>query len=179
VFVISAKGVDGKACIGEMGADSGPDIPMLLKISSFGEVAISLSKGVISTTGASFGTIRRMVPSGIFISFDSLHLFCLLGWFAVGGFAKAMLILAIASVCVASVGVSAPRRLKMERLRRLRLFEDECRAVGELPVSRSEAMIAVSIDSLRSALELGDDAYEQGCVQWSREKFKTVREIET
>lgn len=125
---------------------------MLLRISSFGEVAISLSNGVISTTGASLGTMRRMVPSGIFISFVRLHLFCLLFGPGVGGFAKAMLMLAIASVCVAGVGVSVPRRLKIERLRRLRLLDEEYIAVGELPASiGSDAMIAISKDSLHSA----------------------------
>lgn len=150
--MISASGIDEKVWTGVTGAESGPVMPMLLKISSFGEVAISLSRGVISITGASLGTMRRIVPSGIFISFDSLHLFCLFGCPAVGGFAKAMLMLAIASVCVAGVGVSGPRRLKMERLRRLRLLDVEYIAVGELPASkRSDAMIPVSKYRLHSA----------------------------
>jgi len=76
---MSAKGVGKKVWIGETGADSEPVIPMLLRISLFGEVAISLSKGVISTTGASLGTMRRIVPSGIFTSLDNLHLFCFPG----------------------------------------------------------------------------------------------------
>jgi hypothetical protein len=94
---MSARGVEGVRWIGEVGADSGKN-PMLRKISSFGDVAISLSSGVKFTFGASFGTARRIVPSGILASnpFDNLHLFALLGAAGVctvGGEVSAMLIL--------------------------------------------------------------------------------------
>jgi hypothetical protein len=94
---MSASGVEGVCRIGEVGADPAKN-PMLRKISSFGEVAISRSSGVKFTFGASFGTARRIVPSGILASkpFDNLHLRTLFGpagICAVGGEVRAMLIL--------------------------------------------------------------------------------------
>jgi hypothetical protein len=152
---MSAKGVDGVRWIGEVGADSGKN-PMFLKISSFGDVAISLSNGVRFTFGESLGTARRIVPSGILASkfFDSFHLFDLLGAtgaLVAGGDVNAMLILVKAKACVVGVGVSAPLRLKIERLRLFSPFVVDCTAVGELFDMISDAMASAGIRSLQSS----------------------------
>jgi len=59
-----------------VGSDVGGLRPMFLRISSFGEVAISLSREVILLLApGSLGTIRRIVPSTILASmvFPSFH----------------------------------------------------------------------------------------------------------
>jgi hypothetical protein len=144
MFVTSAKGLNGGCGRGEDGADSEWN-PIFLRISSFGDVAISLSNGVRVTLGESFGTARRMHPSGTLASkfFDNFHLFALPGAAAAveeGWEVRAMVILVSARACVAGTGVSEPRRLKIERLRRLIELTEGCKAVGEL---FSNAMIAL------------------------------------
>jgi len=64
-------------CEGEVGSEVGGVRPMFLRISSFGEVAISHSRAaiVLPLMTGSFGTIRRIVPSTAFTSvfFPSFH----------------------------------------------------------------------------------------------------------
>lgn len=128
MFVISVSGLEGPS-IGDVGADS-DDIPIALSISSLGEVAISLSNGVIEAFGASFGTARRIVPSGILTSTlpDSDHLLLLallieLDPFVGEGVPNAILFPDSTSACVVGIGVSVPLRLKIETLRLAKLLE--------------------------------------------------------
>jgi hypothetical protein len=105
---------------------------MLFKISSFGDVAISSSKGdrilaAAGTTGTeatSFGTILNIVPSGIFSTlFPILHFFVLGICPDEGVVADEAIANAVAAKgCVGGAGVSVPLRLNMERLRRLMPF---------------------------------------------------------
>lgn len=135
------------ACAGEVGSDVGGLRPMFLRISSFGEVAISLSREVIVLqliTGF-FGTIRRIVPSTAFTSvfFPSFHFLGLEGCANPvgigGGEVKAMLIVVATNAWVCGVGVSVPLRLNMETLRRLMPFGEGCSTVGDAVMSSSGA----------------------------------------
>lgn len=115
--------------MGDVGADSGVK-PIALKISSFGEVAISLSSGVIVLFGtwASLGTARSIVPVGSGTSTlpDSVHLLLLarpIELDPVGeGVPNTILFPDITNACVVCTGDSVPLRLNMETLR-LKLFE--------------------------------------------------------
>jgi hypothetical protein len=97
----STTGLDSTSSTGVAGSEGA--IPIFLRISSLGEMAISLSSAlmVLCCTGLSFGTARRIVPSGIFGSavLLSLHLFPLdMEGVEVGGGARAKLMLAMANV---------------------------------------------------------------------------------
>ena len=126
-------------CAGEVGSDVGGLRPMFLRISSFGEVAISLSRGVtvLPLITGSLGTIRRIVPSTAFTSvlFPNFHFLDLEGCASPtgigGGETKVMLNVVAANAWVCGVGLSVPLRLNMETLRRLMPFEEGCSTVGE------------------------------------------------
>lgn len=123
--MISARGED--MAIGDTGVVSG-SAPIALKISSFGDIAISLSRGVIVVLGESLGTAHSIVPSAL-PSLRPLSVHLLLLAFPrdpdaneVVDAAKAMFILVSAKACAVGDGVSAPFRLKMDKLRLLRLL---------------------------------------------------------
>jgi hypothetical protein len=127
IATLCVNSITGLVAVAEAGeAGSEGSRPMFLRISSFGDVAISSSRGemILALAGASFGTILSIVPSGIFSTVLLIfHLFALEGCAGaevVAGEAKVME--AAARACVAGVGVSVPLRLKMERLRRLMPF---------------------------------------------------------
>lgn len=124
----SRYGLEGLSA-GEVGADSALN-PMALKISSLGEMDISLSNGVMHVLGASFGTARNMVPPEGFTSTRPVRLHLLFLTRVVGADVLAdddrpniILLLVKSSGCVASVGESVPLRLKMETLRLAMLDE--------------------------------------------------------
>jgi hypothetical protein len=129
VFVTSDSGLEGGST-GDVGADSSVN-PIAFNISSFGEVAISLSSGVMVDPGASFGTARNIVPPWLFVSgtlpiIDHLLLFALpteLDPLVEKGIVSPMLVVGKASACTVGTGVSVPFRLKIDILRLAILFE--------------------------------------------------------
>jgi hypothetical protein len=148
--VISASGLEGP--IGDVGADSG-DRPIALNISSLGEVAISLSNGVMVVFGASLGTARSIVPSGILASTrpDSVHLLLLAllsdaePLVGEDGAPQAMLTLDKAKACAVGVGVSVPFLLNMDTLLRAMLFEAGSWAPVEPSAEISEVILLICV----------------------------------
>ena len=129
MLVESCSGLEGLLSIGDVGADSRLR-PMALKISSLGEVAISLSKGVMHVFGASFGTALNIVPSGIFESNLPANFHLLLRAFPIEldplvgeDDPNIMLFPGSTNACVVWVGDPVPLRLKIDTLLLAMLFE--------------------------------------------------------
>jgi hypothetical protein len=115
--------------------------PIFLRISSFGDVAISSSSGVIAAGcgGLCFGTARRIVPAEVVRVSGAMalfHFFILdadgcsdvvggaIGGVEVGAAGNVNVILANARFCVVvGEGMSCPFRLKTDRLRRAMLLK--------------------------------------------------------